>query len=126
MVILIEVFDLIPNKEELLIKIHSLLKINGFFLFTYNNNKSWRRFLQKVIRFNYITDHFYLSNNEVSELLIRNKFKIQDRQGFHWIPFRVNSNNILISLFIRFERILQLSKWISQSPFIFIASQKLS
>jgi 2-polyprenyl-3-methyl-5-hydroxy-6-metoxy-1,4-benzoquinol methylase len=118
----IEMLENINNKNEFFIKVNENLRINGFFVFTILNPKSWRFKIRNLRKGK--TNYFYISYEEISKLAVNTGFELIDKKGFMWMPFRVNSNNPLISVFIFIERILKLNNYIFQSPWILIALKK--
>ena len=62
---------------------------------------------------------------EYEKVLKRCGFKIIAVEGFLWMPFKLNSNNFLVTFFQNIEKILRLKDFISQSPWLLYYVQKI-
>lgn len=101
------------------------LVYNGSFIFVSANKNSWRCKLHNLRKKKSINQG-ELSIKEYEILLAENGFQISHIKGFNWIPFKVNSNNILIPVFSKIESILRLDKWLNQSPWLLFSCKKIS
>ena len=122
MVIAIELIEYISDLNTFLKKVYNLLNDNSFFIFTSPNNKSLKFLVRKLFPYN---KYFYTHGvKKYRQLLKDNLFEVIDIEGYNWIPFRTNSNSQFVPLFATIENILQLGKWVSQSPEILYCSNK--
>ncbi len=121
-ILAIEVLIYINDWDLFFSKIDNLLNNNGRFIFSTINTHSWRFFLRKLYhRFN---DHSYFkyhSLEDINSFLSKYTLKVETVEGFYWLPFKLNSNNLLIEFFIYIEKLLKLKKYISQSPWLMIS-----
>ncbi|MES2139025.1 MAG: methyltransferase domain-containing protein [Bacteroidota bacterium] len=121
-VLAIELFLVTPPQEVIKISYQKLTD-EGLFIFVGTNKNSWRNKLHNL-RKNKSTNYGELSIKEYENLVVQNGFEIIKIKGFNWMPFKVNSNNVLIPLFSAFESILRLDKWLNQSPWLLFACKK--
>lgn len=113
---------MVTNPHSIIKKANEIIKPNGLFIFVSANSNSWRFKIRKLKKKNNSHD---LSYSRYLDLLKENGFEIIKTEGFMWMPFKVNSNNILIPLFAKIEKTLQLGKWKNQSPWIIIVAKKI-
>jgi predicted RNA methylase len=121
-VLAMELFLVTPPHEVFDVANRKLL-MNGTFIFVATNKKSWRYKLHNL-RIRKSKNYGEFSLKEYKGLISKFGFSVIDVKGFNWIPFRVNSNNILISGFAKIENILRLNKWLDQSPWLIFACRK--
>jgi 2-polyprenyl-3-methyl-5-hydroxy-6-metoxy-1,4-benzoquinol methylase len=115
---------LVTEPDAIISHAYNILNPEGVLIFTCVNKNSWRYKLRKL-RKNRSYNYDKYSYEEYLELISKNRFEIIETKGFVWMPFKVNSNNILIPVFAKLEKFLRLSKWLSQSPsFIFYCKKK--
>jgi SAM-dependent methyltransferase len=122
-VIAIELF-LVTSPSEVFNAAYKQLKKDGIFIFVGTNKKSWRNKLHNL-RKKKSKNLGELTIEEYKGLLNLSKFEQIDIKGFNWMPFRVNSNNILIPFFALIEKILKLGSWLNQSPWLLVACRKI-
>lgn len=113
---------MVSNPVDIIKKAYQILKPNGIIIFVSANTNSWRFWLRKLKN---KKNSYDLSYKQYKQLLGDSNFEIIKSKGFMWMPFKVNSNNILISIFAKIEKILQLGKWKNQSPWLIIAAKKI-
>jgi 2-polyprenyl-3-methyl-5-hydroxy-6-metoxy-1,4-benzoquinol methylase len=118
----IELF-LVTTPLEVFNAAYDQLKTDGILIFVGTNKRSWRYKLHNL-RKRKSKNFGELTIDEYLELLKWSRFELIDIKGFNWMPFRVNSNNILIPLFTFIERILGLGRWLNQSPWLLVACRK--
>lgn len=123
-VLAIELF-LVTTPEEVFKVANQKLSKDAIFIFVGTNKNSWRYKLHNF-RSKKSINYGELSIQEYEKLLIQNGFKIISLKGFNWIPFKVNSNNILIPFFAKIESLFRLDRWLSQSPWLLFSCQKTS
>jgi 2-polyprenyl-3-methyl-5-hydroxy-6-metoxy-1,4-benzoquinol methylase len=123
-VLAIELF-LVTAPEEVFKLSYQYLLDNGLFIFVGTNKNSWRYKLHNF-RKDRSKNYGELSLKEYKFLVANNGFEIIDIKGFNWMPFKVNSNNLLIPFFSQIESITRLGKWLNQSPWLLFACKKIS
>jgi 2-polyprenyl-3-methyl-5-hydroxy-6-metoxy-1,4-benzoquinol methylase len=121
-VLAIELFLVTSPKVVLEVASRKLSK-NGLLIFTATNKDSWRYKLHNL-KTNKSKNYGELSVSEFQNLITESGFSIIDIKGFNWMPFKVNSNNILIPLISKLESFFRLYKWLGQSPWILFAVKK--
>lgn len=124
LIMAIEVIELIQDWDAFFSRINECLKNDGQFIFTVTNSLSWRFFLRKLY---HRVDYGYTTHSisDIKNIVQKHHLIVENIEGFYWMPFKLNSNNILISFFVFFEKALNLKKFISQSPWLFITLKKL-
>lgn len=122
-VLAIELFLVTPPKIVLEVANQKLVK-DGLFIFTATNKDSWRYKLHNL-RAKRSKNYGEFSVSGFEKLIVENGFNIIDIKGFNWLPFKVNSNNILIPLFSKIEYIFRLYNWLGQSPWLLFACKKV-
>jgi len=106
-------------------KINSLMDADGRFIFSYTNPDSWRFFLRKLKHIkDSVNPYTEMRFQDLKKLLNDCGFEIESVEGMNWIPMPVTSDNILVTFFETMERILNLNKWHSQSPWLLISIKK--
>lgn len=123
-ILCIEVLLYVKNPDQFIKKLSKKLKTNGYFIFTINNIKSWRYIIKKKIikrTYSYIDK----SINDYITICKENLLNLEEIYGFHWMPFKLTSNSILIPFFAKMEKLLRLHKFIKQSPWLLIACKKV-
>lgn len=121
--LVIELF-LVTEPDEVFKNANRLIKKRGILIFVCTNSQSWRYKLHNLRKHktpNY--DNYNLS--QYIELLFKNGFVVIKIEGFNWMPFRVNSNNILIPFLEKIEKCFMLNQWLHQSPWFLIACKKV-
>jgi SAM-dependent methyltransferase len=121
-VLAIELF-LVTTPGEVFKIASDSLNDNGLFIFVATNKKSWRYRLHNL-RKKKTPNLGEYSLNEYKRMLFAFRFSIIDISGFNWMPFRVNSNNILIPVFAFIEKTFFLNQWLTQSPWLIFACRK--
>src|ERR1035437_848366 len=121
-VLAIELF-LVTSPKVVLEVANRKVSKNGLFIFTATNKDSWRYKLHNL-KTNKSKNYGEFSLSEFENLIIENGFSIIDIKGFNWMPFKVNSNNILIPLISKLESFFRLDKWLGQSPWLLFAVKK--
>ena len=69
-------------------------------------------------------DFYKVSYPRLRSRLLAAQFRIVHEEGFCWGPFKRDSNSSLIPLFVKLERLLQLTKIVSVSPWIVFIARK--
>jgi 2-polyprenyl-3-methyl-5-hydroxy-6-metoxy-1,4-benzoquinol methylase len=122
-VLAIELFLVTPPQEIIRVSNQKLDK-DGLLIFVGINKNSWRNKLHNL-RARKSKNYGELNIKEYKNLITTYGFQIIDIKGFNWMPFKVNSNNILIPLFSKLESALRLNKWLNQSPWLLFVCQKV-
>jgi hypothetical protein len=125
LILCIEAIGYFENWSEFLVKINSLLKEEGVFIFSYSNPDTWRYYLRKLRHLGKRTQNYNEMNFGKFKQLLKNcGFKIVEMEGMNWIPFPLSSNSLFVDLFISLERNLRLYRWLNQSPWLLFSVQK--
>jgi len=122
-ILAMELFLVTPPADVFKVSNQKLVK-EGLFIFVGTNKNSWRNKLHNL-RKRKSKNYGELSVKEYEDLVLVNGFEIIDIKGFNWIPFKVNSNNILIPVIAKLESVLRLNKWLYQSPWLLFACKKI-
>ena len=105
-------------------KIHSMIDIGGNVIFTALNANSLKYKIRQLIpHYHYPGIHDYKTYRK---LLIDCGFEIVDASGFNWLPFRVNTNSVLVPFFAKMEQSFQLNRWLTQGPELLFCARKSS
>jgi 2-polyprenyl-3-methyl-5-hydroxy-6-metoxy-1,4-benzoquinol methylase len=126
LVIIIEVLGMIENITEFFMTIAKITFPEAIVILTVANPKSWRFTLKKIMLLfgrNYYPYNF-ITIEKLERIITSSNFKILEKKGFNWIPLPLSSDSIFVNLFVQLEKLLGLSKWINQSPWVLIAAQK--
>ena len=126
LILSIEVLLYIKDWNSFFNKVHRLLKKNGVFIFTATNKKSWRTILQKIKDKNQPDYNYSIySLNDYKKIINETNFRIDVLEGFLWIPCSINSNSKFVEIFARIEKLFNLNRFYSQSPWLIFAVKKL-
>lgn len=118
----IELFLVTTPQEVLEVAAHHL-KENGIFIFVATNKQSWRYKLHSL-RKKKSKNLGEFTLDEYKQIANDAGFETVTIKGFNWMPFRVNSNSVLIPFIASVEKLLGLNKWLSQSPWLLFACKK--
>jgi SAM-dependent methyltransferase len=114
---MMEVIDYIPELEMVLTECRRILKTGGSLVFSCGNSSSLKAKLRKLRG-----KHYMHSYPEVVQGLDKAGFKIVRMEGFNWLPFNRTSQNPLVPLFAKIEKLFGLRKSSSLSPWVLIQS----
>jgi len=117
---------MIENITEFFMTIAKITFPEAIVILTVANPKSWRFTLKKIMLLfgrNYYPYNF-ITIEKLERIITSSNFKILEKKGFNWIPLPLSSDSIFVNLFVQLEKLLGLSKWINQSPWVLIAAQK--
>ena len=105
---------------------HRILKDNAFFVGVSWNRTSIRGLLSRIRRkFNRSNGGYYkLPYRTWRQALLKFNFQLVYQEGCCWGPFRRTSNSPLVPLCVKLERLLQLPKIVSLSPWIMFIARK--
>lgn len=102
---------------------NKILKIDGHLLFTLSNNHSYKKYIHRALS---KRRTFYRYAFHDIELCLENEgFKLEKCIGFNWIPFKRNSNSVLIPIFEFLENVLMLEYFPAVSPWVFFIAKKM-
>ncbi|MDH5482611.1 MAG: class I SAM-dependent methyltransferase [Candidatus Bathyarchaeota archaeon] len=118
-VFMIEVLDYIPELEKAMQECCKALRREAPLVLSFGNKSSLKSKL-RAIR-GKIYQHSY---PEVIQSLNRTGFKIRRRIGYNWLPFSRTSENLLVPLLAKMERLFGLRKIPSLSPWVLIHAVK--
>jgi len=121
-VLAIELF-IITSPDDVLKQANKKLCDGGILIFTGTNKSSWRYWLHNQRRKTTKNLGEY-TLVEYQQLIANNGFSIMRIEGYNWMPFRVNSDTVLIRVFARIERMFFLRYWLKQSPYLLFACTK--
>ncbi|MEM3596557.1 MAG: class I SAM-dependent methyltransferase [Candidatus Bathyarchaeia archaeon] len=118
-VIMIELLDCVAESEAIISECSRILKDNGAIFLSFGNKSSIKGKIKKLVGKPYL--HSY---KEILGILKSKKFKIVKKMGFNWVPFGRVSDNPLVPLFAKGERIFGLRKLVRFSPWVIIHAIK--
>jgi ubiquinone/menaquinone biosynthesis C-methylase UbiE len=118
-VFMIEVLDYIPQLGEALGECHRVLKPQTPFVVSFGNQSSLKAKLRGFRGKSYM--HTYRS---VMGCLRETGFKVTAKMGYSWLPFGRMSENRLISPLAGAEKLFQLRKIPSLSPWVLLRAEK--
>ena len=108
--------------KNLLKDYNKILRKGGFLLFPIANKHSYKRYVHRVLS-SYRTFYRY-SFGEIRSYLEKEGFDVRKCRGYNWIPFKRNSNSVLIGVFEFLEKILRLNHLPRISPWVFFIAKK--
>ncbi len=113
--------------EDFINSVNLVLDNNGFFIFNFSPKKSYKNLIKKVIhdpRIYESKSYYYYDIPEILEILKKMKLKIVKIYTYNWLPFKVNSNSILITMIKPFECIFRYVIPLKYAPRIIFVTQK--
>ncbi len=119
-VLCFEVFDYIPELKMALSECSRILKRSAPLVFSFGNRSSLKSRLRQMSGKRYT--HSY---SEAISVLEQLGFKIEKKKGYNWLLFGRTSENLLIPLLTRLERIIGLQKLTRWSPWVLIKATNL-
>jgi 2-polyprenyl-3-methyl-5-hydroxy-6-metoxy-1,4-benzoquinol methylase len=121
-VLAIELF-IVTSPQDVIQQANKKLREGGTFIFTGTNKLSWRYWLHKK-RKKTTKNLGEYTLSEYRQLIVKNGFSILRIEGYNWMPFKVNSNTVLIRFFAGIENLFFLRYWLKQSPYLLFACKK--
>ena len=116
---MIEVLDYIAELDVALPECYNALKQGGSLILSFGNNSSlkslFRRFRGRTYQHSY---------GNVLRSLEKAGFKVKIKLGYNWLPFNRVSENPLIPLLVRIEKILGLRRLCRLSPWVLVHAVK--
>jgi SAM-dependent methyltransferase len=116
---MIEVLDYIAELEITLSECCTALKHGGSLILSFGNNSSLKSILRRSRGRTY--QHSY---GNVLHSLDKAGFKVKRKLGYNWLPFNRVSDNPLIPLLARIEKILGLRRLCRFSPWVLVYAVK--
>lgn len=118
-IIMIELLDCVTESEAIMSECSRILKNNGSIFLSFGNESSIKGKIK-----NFVGKPYLHSYKEILSVLKAKKFKIVRKVGFNWLPFDRVSDNPLIPLFAKAERIFGLRKLVKFSPWVMVQAIK--
>jgi ubiquinone/menaquinone biosynthesis C-methylase UbiE len=116
---MIEVLDYIPELVEALAECHRTLKPNASLILSFGNNSSLKAKLREISGKSY--QHSY---RKVTKALVEAGFLIKKKTGYNWLLFGRMSENRMIPILAKMERLFGLRRIPSLSPWVIIHATK--
>ncbi|MCW4006934.1 MAG: class I SAM-dependent methyltransferase [Candidatus Bathyarchaeota archaeon] len=113
-----EVLDYIPETDKVLNEFRTISKDGAGLFFSFGNQSSIKSKIRNMQGKNYM--HSY---GEVAAGLEKAGYKVLGKTGFNWMLFNRSSENSLIPLLGKLERIIGLRKIVSYSPWVLIKAK---
>ena len=110
---MIEVIDYIPESDTVLVECSRILKNGCWLVFSFGNKASLKSKLRNLQGKNYM--HSY---DEIANELRKVGFKLVRKEGFNWLLFNRTSENSLVPLSAKMERLFGLREMPSVSPWV--------
>jgi len=110
---MIEVIDYIPESDTVLVECSRILKNGCSMVFSFGNKASLKAKLRNLQGKNYM--HSY---DEIANELRKVGFKLVRKEGFNWLLFNRTSENSLVPLSAKMERLFGLREMPSVSPWV--------
>jgi ubiquinone/menaquinone biosynthesis C-methylase UbiE len=104
-----------------------ILKLGGVVITTITNRLSWKGTIAKFTQRSYthVSGRYYEHTiREIKMSLRRHGFIVHRARGMNWLPFSRSSDSPLIRIFASLERIIQLDKLVSYSPWVILEIRK--
>jgi ubiquinone/menaquinone biosynthesis C-methylase UbiE len=120
-IFMIEVLDYIPELDEVLAECHRTLKPNAPLILSFGNKSSLKAKLREIKGKSY--KHSY---RKVTKALIEAGFSIKEKTGYNWLLFGRISENRMIPVLAKMERLFGLRRIPSLSPWVIIHATKMS
>ena len=110
---MIEVIDYIPESDTVLVECSRILKNGCSLVFSFGNKASLKSKLRNLQGKNHM--HSY---DEIANELRKVGFKLVRKEGFNWLLFNRTSENSLVPLSAKMERLFGLREMPSVSPWV--------
>jgi|LGVE01.1.fsa_nt_gb 2-polyprenyl-3-methyl-5-hydroxy-6-metoxy-1,4-benzoquinol methylase len=124
MVLMIETISYFSDLSLIFNKIHSMINVGANVIFTAPNANSLKYKIRQLIpHYHYPGVRDYKT---YKKLLIDCGFEIVDINAFNWLPFRVNTNSLLVPFFAEMEQVFHLNRWLTQGPELLFCARKIS
>jgi ubiquinone/menaquinone biosynthesis C-methylase UbiE len=118
-IFMIEVLDYIPELDEALAECHRTLKPNASLILSFGNRSSLKAKLREISGKSY--QHSY---RKVTKALFKAGFSIKKKTGYNWLLFGRMSENRMIPILAKMERLFGLRRIPSLSPWVIVHAKK--
>jgi ubiquinone/menaquinone biosynthesis C-methylase UbiE len=118
-IFMIEVLDYIPELDEALAECHRTLKPDASLILSFGNKSSLKAKLREIGGKSY--QHSY---GKVTKALVEAGFSIKKKTGYNWLLFGRMSENRMIPILAKMERLFGLRRIPSLSPWVVIHAKK--
>jgi len=118
-IFMIEVLDYIFELDEALAECHRTLKPNAPLILSFGNKSSLKAKLREISGKSY--QHSY---RKVTKALVEAGFSIKEKTGYNWLLFGRMSENRMIPILAKMERLFGLRRIPSLSPWVIIHATK--
>jgi len=118
-IFMIEVLDYIPELDQALAECHRILKPNASLILSFGNKSSLKAKLREISGKSY--QHSY---RKVIKALAETGFSIKKKTGCNWLLFGRMSENRMIPILARIERLFGLRRIPSLSPWVIVHATK--
>jgi ubiquinone/menaquinone biosynthesis C-methylase UbiE len=112
---MMEVLDYIPELETVLAECSRILKSGGSLVFSFGNKSSLKSKLRELQG-----KHYMHSYRKVVQSLDKAGLRVVKKEGFNWLPFNRTSENPLIPLLAKIEKLFGLRRIHRFSPWVLI------
>jgi ubiquinone/menaquinone biosynthesis C-methylase UbiE len=110
---MMEVIDYIPESDTVLSKCSRILKNGCSLVFSFANKASSKSKLRNLRGKSYMRSY-----DEIANELPKAGFKLVRKEGFNWLLFSRASENFLVPLSAKMERLFGLGRMSSVSPWV--------
>jgi ubiquinone/menaquinone biosynthesis C-methylase UbiE len=114
-IFMIEVLDYIPELDQALAECHRTLRPNASLILSFGNRTSLKAKLRELSGKSY--QHSY---RNVIKALVETGFSVKKKTGYNWLLFGRMSENRMIPILARMERIFGLRRIPSLSPWVIL------
>jgi ubiquinone/menaquinone biosynthesis C-methylase UbiE len=114
-IFMIEVLDYIPQISEALSECNRVLKPGSSLVLSFGNKSSLKAKIREIQGKSYL--HSYRT---VTVALLNVPFQMAHKMGYSWVPFGRSSDNPLIPMLVRLEKIFGLRRIVRYSPWVII------
>ena len=118
-IFMIEVLDYIPELDQAIAECHRTLKPDGSLIVSFGNKSSLKSKLRELNGKSY--QHSYTS---VQQNLKATGFLVKGKTGYNWLLFGRASQNSLIPILAKIERLVGLRRIPSLSPWVIVHAVK--
>lgn len=113
-----EVVDYIPELDKVLADCSLISKSGAGLIFSFGNQSSLKSKIRNMQGKNYM--HSY---REVMDGLDKAGYKVLRKKGFNWLPFNRTSENSLIPLLGKLERVFGFRRVVRYSPWVLVKAK---
>jgi len=118
LILAIEVLGFFSSTEFFIEKAKNLLAVNGLLILSTSNTGSIKYILKQYLYQKEING--YTDLKTYKQIFLKYNLELIDIKGLNWLPFKVNSNSILVPLCKVIINFLFLNYFLKQSPELLI------